>query len=278
MSTNIGIIGTGRLGLSFAKALQSIENIVWLANTSGYSIDGFNSYSFEQLTLDQIAGVDIIAICTTDSEIESVVQTLVDTFGAMLSGKCLFHCSGAKSVTVLQPLATVGAFTVAMHPYQTFPFSDKHLITSIPWLVECEDESFHKIEPMLKLLDAKIVRSNRILTESERLQWHSTAVLCSNFTATLYQIASSIMNSIGIPNSFDFIGSISEQTVINAKNSLQDKGFIEMSGPIVRGDVEIVNNEIEALTTINPMYGELYSILSKATETVLNEQKRKLTN
>lgn len=278
MSTNIGIIGSGRLGLSFAKALQSIENFVWLANTTGNSIDGFNTYKFEQLLLEQIAGVDIIAICTTDSEIESVVQALVDKFSAKLSGKCLFHCSGAKSVTALEPLATVGAYTVAMHPYQTFPFPDKNLITSIPWLVESDDASFLQIEPFLKSLDAKIVRCERILTESERFQWHSTAVLCSNFTATLYQIASSIMNSIGIQNSFEFISSISEQTVINAKNSLQEKGFIEMSGPIVRGDIEIINKEIEALTTINPIYGELYSILSKVTETVVNEQKRKLTN
>lgn len=278
MSTNIGIIGSGRLGLSLAKALHSIENVVWVANTTGYSIDGFNTYKFEQLSLEQIADVEIIAICTTDSEIETVVQALVEKFGTIISGKCVFHCSGAKSVTLLQPLATLGAYSVAMHPYQTFPFPDKRLITSIPWLIECDDDSFHNVEPILKSLDAKIVRCDRILTESERFQWHSTAVLCSNFSATLYQIASSIINSIGIKNSFEFIGSISEQTVINAKNSLQQKGFIEMSGPIVRGDIEIIKNEIEALTIINPVYGELYSILSKVTETVVNEQKRKLTN
>lgn len=264
MVNRIGIIGTGRLGLSIAKAIEKHCSVVWVCNRQGMDIPGFRTFSIDYLPNEMIQEVDCIAICTTDNEIENVVTKIVQ-ISTDLEKKIFFHCSGAQSVTILQPLQQCGANIVAMHPYQTLPFVDKDLLQSIPWLIEGEDEAFIQIEPLLKKMNAKVYKTSKILTKEEKLLWHSTAVISSNFTATLYQIAASVINHIGIETPEMFIESIAQQTITNAHTSLQKNGHIVMSGPIIRGDLNIVDLEITALNTINPLFSTLYKQLSEAT-------------
>lgn len=274
MVNNIGIIGTGRLGLSLALALEPFCSIPWVCNRKGTSIQGFNTISIEELSNKMLHEVDCIAICTIDKEIENVVAKILQT-SSNLQDKVFFHCSGAVSVSVLEPLHEVGSSILAMHPYQTLPFPDKTLLQSIPWLIEGYDEAFFTIQPMLKHLNAITYKTKNILTAEEKLLWHSTAVISSNFTATLYQIAASIINKLGIDSPEVFIQSIAQQTITNAHKSLHNNGRIEMSGPIIRGDMNIVYQEIEALASINPLFSSVYKQLSEATKqistTILND-------
>jgi|GEM_PF-2764033 len=264
MVNKIGIIGTGRLGLSLAKALVPQYSVVWVCNKNGSSVTGFNSTSLEQLTEQMIQEVDSIAICTTDKAIEIIVTTILQK-STNLDKKCIFHCSGALSVTVLSPLQQYGAYILAMHPYQTFPYPDKQLLFAIPWLIEGDHTAFTLLEPMLQHLNAKAFKTTNILSKEEKLLWHSTAVFSSNFTATLYQIAASIIKHLEINSAEEFIRSIAIQTIVNAHKSLQENGRIEMSGPITRGDLNIVQQEIEALNSINPLFSNVYKQLSDAT-------------
>lgn len=264
MVNKIGIIGTGRVGLSLAEALQPQYSIAWVCNRNGASTANFFTIALEQLTAQMIEDVDCIAICTTDKAIESVVSSILQK-SKDLENKCFFHCSGAVSVTILQPLQQFGAHILAMHPYQTVPFPNKQLLFSIPWLVEGDDEAFTLLEPILQFLNAKIFKSKHILTKEEKLLWHSTAVISSNFTATLYQIAATIINHLTIDSAEEFICSIAQQTINNAHKSLKQNGHIEMSGPITRGDVNIVHQEIEALKSVNPLFSTVYKQLSDAT-------------
>lgn len=278
MATNIGIIGTGRLGLSLAYALQPFGKVRWVCNRSGTHISGFTSYTLEQLTPKQIQEVDCIALCTTDKEIENVVEKLVRLANAF-EKKVVFHCSGALSVSLLEPLQQCGAFILAMHPYQTFPYPDKQLIMSIPWLIEGDKEAMIRIKPFLEIIQATTYKSSRILSTQEKLLWHSTAVISSNFTATLYQIAAEIIQHLKIDAPEEFIRSIAQQTIVNAYSSLQKQGRIEMSGPIVRGDMNIVQEEIDALANVNPLFSTLYQQLSEATlqisTSILNDSQHK---
>ncbi len=266
METNIGLVGTGRLGGSFALALHSSNILSWVCNKSGNVFSDENTYQFSELTKEHIDLVDIIGILTTDTTIEEIANQLSVQFGTLLNEKCIFHCSGSKTVSILSSLSTFGAYTAAIHPYQTFPYASEQLLQSIPWFVECDNESFLRIEPMLNFFKAVVYRSPRFLTETEKLQWHSSAVISSNFTATLYEIAHQIIHSLGIENSNEFIYSIAKQTIENANLSLKEKGSIEMSGPIVRGDFETVLKEIEALNAINPLFGSVFEQLSTATK------------
>lgn len=274
MVNSIGIIGTGRLGESLANALKPHCIIKWVCNRKGSSLAGFTSISFDRLSRDMIQAVDCIAICTTDNEIEGVVASIC-TKSITLEKKLFFHCSGALSVTILQPLQNCGANILAMHPYQTFPYPDSQLLQAIPWLIEGDDAAFALIEPLLKHLNAKIFRTSRILSKEEKLLWHSTAVFSSNFTATLYQIAASLINHLEITSPEEFIRSIAQQTIINAHTSLQKHGHIQMSGPIIRGDMSIVQQELDVLMNVNPLIGTIYKQLSEATlqisTTILND-------
>ncbi len=274
MVNSIGIIGTGRLGQSLALALEPFCSIPWVCNRKGSCIQGFKTISIEELNNEMFHEVNCIAICTTDKEIENVVAKILQT-SSNLQNKVFFHCSGAVSISVLEPLQEVGASILAMHPYQTLPFPDKELLQSIPWLVEGDEQAFLKIQPILKNLNAITYKTNYILSAEEKLLWHSTAVISSNFTATLYQIAASIINNLGIDSPEVFIRSIAQQTIANAHKSLQHNGRIEMSGPIIRGDMNIVDQEIEALASINPLFSSVYKQLSEATKqissTILND-------
>lgn len=274
MVNSIGIIGTGRLGQSLALALEPFCSIPWVCNRKGSYIQGFKTISIEELNNEILLNVDCVAICTTDKEIENVVAKILQTSNN-LQNKVFFHCSGAVSVSVLQPLQAVGASILALHPFQTLPFPQKELLQSIPWLIEGDDKAFLKIQPMLQHLKAIIYKTKNILSSEEKLLWHSTAVISSNFTATLYQIAATIINKLGIDSPEVFIHSIAQQTINNAYTSLQNNGRIEMSGPIIRGDMNIVDQEIEALASINPLFSSVYKQLSEATKqistTILND-------
>jgi len=274
MINSIGVVGTGRLGLSLALAFEPYCTVAWVCNRNGSSISEFKTISMKELTKEMLLNVDCIAICTTDKEIENVVVKILET-SSWLKDKVIFHCSGAVSVSVLQPLQKNGATILSMHPFQTLPFSDKELLQSIPWLVEGDEEAFLKIQPILQQLNAITYKTKHIFSAEEKLLWHSTAVISSNFTATLYQIAATIINKLGIDSPEVFIQSIAQQTITNAFTSLQNIGRIEMSGPIIRGDMNIVDQEIEALSSINPLFSSVYKQLSEATKqistTILND-------
>lgn len=277
MVNKIGIIGTGRLGISLANALEPQISVAWVCNRNGSTVTGFHSTSLEELTEEMIQEVDCIAICTTDKAIETVVTTILQK-SSNLEQKCIFHCSGALSVTVLEPLHQCGAYIIAMHPYQTFPYPDKKLLFSIPWLVEGDNAAYTLLEPLLQHLKAKAFKTTNILTNEEKLLWHSTAVISSNFTATLYQIAASIINHLDINSAEEFIRSIALQTIVNAHKSLQENGRIEMSGPITRGDLNIVQQEIEALQSINPLFSTVYKQLSDATLQISTTNRNESSN
>jgi len=106
-------------------------------------------------------------------------------------------------------------------------------------------------------------KSFAIKTEAKTL-YHASAVVASNYLVTLQGMAFRLLEAAGISaeDAFDVLGPLIEGTVSNIrKNGIANA----LTGPIVRGDVETVQEHINAMTEQTPALVPLYKLLGRYT-------------
>ena len=122
-----GIIGAGRAGSAFARALHAAGyRFVWVSSR--------NPADAEHLAAEISADLsgaappknvtpDIVIIAVPDSAVEEAARA-VAAAGCVKPGAVVFHLSGALGVECLDAVRSPGASVMAFHPAQTFAIGD----------------------------------------------------------------------------------------------------------------------------------------------------------
>lgn len=246
------IIGAGNVAVTLAKKLEFFAEYEIIAHSN----KGRNNALENGLPPDKItdwynADLDsgIIIICVKDSDIEDVVIELCEKYSDQLSGKLFFHTSGTLPKEVLAKLIAFGARIAAVHPYQTFYYNEIKVLNGIAWGVDSEDSDFETISHFIELTGGKAIKLSAESVKKKAL-YHISAVAASNFMALSIDLAKEIAEDSGI-NPKDFLPQILETTLQNNIRQM-DSDLPAITGPVVRGEVEIIAKHIEALgQTIN---------------------------
>jgi len=260
MPETVSIIGTGKLGSALARGLHG----------AGYAVRFIASKppsGAEQMATElgaevidepynEIAGTDIIFLTVPDDEIEKIAVSITENSASDFRGKTFVHCSGAKKADILKPLADKGAVILSLHPLQTFPPGcGAERFRDVFFAVEGEDCSVG--EEIARALGGTPFR----IDSKKKGLYHASAVLASNYLFGLAIAAGETLENAGIEG--EDPAKILNPLMQGTLDTIRQKGAAGgITGPLSRGDVETVKQQIECLKE-TPELLNVYKCLGK---------------
>ena len=261
------IIGCGRLGISLAVFLSG----------QGYIAKGFSSKSPESVEKaigftgagtaydkpwEAAKAAPIVFISTPDTLIESVCDKIAAE-GGFNGQSVVFHLSGALASDILASAKKAGAVTGSIHPLQAFaPYELGQLspFRAINMSVEGDEKA---VELGREIVNALKAHSFTIPTNAKTL-YHASAVVASNYLVTVENFALELLKQAGL--SEDNAYEILEPLIMGSLNNIKKRGSIDaLTGPVARGDDEIVARHIKDIERKLPQFSALYKLLGRYT-------------
>ena len=262
MKPSVAIVGCGKVGTSLG---------IWISK-AGYVITGVASKSLSSAkkaaeliqtdrfsqTAEEITGdADIVFLTTPDGVISDACENISRNNGFRKNAVVL-HCSGAHPSTILLSAKSCGATIGSMHPLQSIasiktdinPFKD--IIVS----VEGEDDAIDTARQIASELGATCYT---IKTDAKML-YHASAVVASNYLVTLLGLAFKLIGVAGIaaPDAYKVLKPLISGTLSN----IEKVGIpYALTGPISRGDVETIEQHLDAIESKIPELLSLYRTL-----------------
>jgi predicted short-subunit dehydrogenase-like oxidoreductase (DUF2520 family) len=254
----VGTIGAGRVGAVLAAALgRAGHHPVAVAAVSRASRRRAEALVPEAAVLppDQVAArADLLLLCVPDDVLAELVNGLTAA-EAVRPGTLVAHSSGAHGFRVLDPLLSVGALPLALHPVMTFTGTDVDLqrLAGACFGVTAPDELRLAAEALVIEMGAEPVW----IEESLRPLYHAALATGANHLVTLVNQAADLLRDAGVEYPARMLGPLLGAAL---DNSLRH-GDNAMTGPVARGDAGTVRTHLEVLT--DPPVRSAYIALSR---------------
>ncbi|MBC2722147.1 Rossmann-like and DUF2520 domain-containing protein [Desulfosporosinus sp.] len=262
-----GIIGAGIVGTALAVRLtEAGHECVGVHTRSRLSYERFRSYvNKDHFLLEELVpAVEFLFITTQDGMIRSIAETLVAK-DLIVPRQVWIHCSGSLPSAVLRVQEELPVRCLSLHPLQAFASVDNALtiLSGTHFGIEGEEEELG--EGIVKDLGGI---SHSILADQKTL-YHAGAVVASNYLAVLASIAVELFAEAGIQGE-EALASLLP-LMKGTLSNLEQVGLPQaLTGPIARGDVQVVQGHLDQLP---PKLIEVYKGLGlKALD--LGESKR----
>lgn len=225
-------------------------------------------------------GTDIF-ITTPESAIGPLAQQLAEA-EAVGPGCRVIHMSGALGLEPLEPVRRLGAFVGGFHPLQAFATWERgrELIPGSAIGVESLDE---ETRTYLFGLAARIGAHAVTIPHGSRALYHAGAVSASNYVVAALSTAMDLLEEAGIPRRHG--QSMLLPLVRGAIETIPAEGSVEkaLTGPVVRGDIEVVEAHLAAIEDSRPEILPFYRVLGRRAlelarmrRTLTKDQDRKL--
>ena len=205
---------------------------------------------------------DIVFITTPDTLIEPVCTALARDGGFGPESR-VFHLSGALSSDILAAAQDQGAAVGSIHPLQAFTPYEKgqgNPFKNINMSVEGRGEAVMLGQGIVAALGA---RSFTVPTDAKTL-YHASAVVASNYLVTVEDFALRLLMETGLDENraYEILEPLIQGTLANIRN----KGCTRaLTGPVARGDHEIVSRHLTDIDARMPQFSKLYRLLGEHT-------------
>jgi predicted short-subunit dehydrogenase-like oxidoreductase (DUF2520 family) len=257
---SFGIIGLGKLGLSIAVGLSTHGRLAWAMNRSQEHRN--NAKFLLSPSLPMYSSINAlpdppssIILTVSDNAIEEVAGELAAKFGKKLHDIMVIHCSGSKTRSVLASCEEQGAFTLSLHPYQTFGIATVKNFKDIAWGAEFPpNEPFRTISEqfardMIQALGGRMVLLSPTTIENKPI-YHASAVFASNYMNVLVGFAAEAGRLAGIAPE-QFLPQILTKSLENAMAGMkQSSGKYPLTGPISRGDITTLEAHLASFRSV----------------------------
>ena len=261
------IIGCGRLGTALAVFL-SRQGFVPAAFASKSPVSAQKACEFTgrgrvvKTPFEAVRSCNLVFITTPDTTIEPVCEALAGQ-GGFTADSIVFHLSGALSSGILAAAGKCGASTGSIHPLQAFapykPGQDSPF-KGINMSVEGDETAVSLGKEIVNALKAN---SFTIPTEAKTL-YHASAVVASNYLVTLEHFALELLKASNMTEADAY--EILEPLILGTLNNIKARGSIDaLTGPVARGDDEIVSRHLKDIDRKLPEFSALYRALGQYT-------------
>lgn len=269
----IAIVGPGRLGSALAPELRR----------AGYRIaeiisrNNLTSRRKARALAQQVhAGravmgasfeADLVWFCVPDREIARVARQLSKVMD--WRGKTAFHSSGALASDELRVLRRRGAAVASVHPLMTFVHSSAPSLQGVPFALEGDAAALRVAREIVRKLGAETFS----ISKSKKSAYHAWGGFTSPLLIALLVTGEKVAHAAGLSaaDSRKKMLPIVRQTLANYAKLGPARAF---SGPIVRGDAQVVRRHVRELRKI-PGAKEVYVALARAGLRFLPARNRK---
>jgi predicted short-subunit dehydrogenase-like oxidoreductase (DUF2520 family) len=172
-------------------------------------------------------------------------------------GRFVFHCSGALTSDVLEPLRAKGAKVASVHPVMTFAANTVPDLRGVAFGLEGDTAAVGVARRIVKDLGGVPVE----VRNEDKVMYHAFGAFASPLVIGLM----AALEDVGAAAGFErnklraIAGPLLRQTL---ENYLEHGGSVAFTGPFVRGDVAVIERHLEALRE-TPLAREVYLALAK---------------
>ena len=259
MEQRMQIVGAGKLGRTMARLWQSkrvfaVDGVVNQSLESSQAAVAFIGAGRAIGSVEELGPWSLMMIATSDRAIAQVAIE-VAAKSQPLPGAVVFHCSGSLSSELLAPLRAKGCSVASLHP--ALSFADPALaVTNFPGTM-CALEGDEAAVTLLTKAITAIEGKCFAVDGRHKTLYHAASVFANNYGNAMLEAASRCLRHAGLDEaqSKELLTGIAQATVANFSRL----GTIaSVTGPIARGEAEVVSRQLEALTAWQPTLAEAY--------------------
>jgi predicted short-subunit dehydrogenase-like oxidoreductase (DUF2520 family) len=258
----IAIVGPGRLGSALAQELRRVGYRI----TEIVSRNSIASRRKARALAKKVHGVaamssphldaDLVWFCVPDREIAKAARHLAQV--ANWKGKIAFHSSGALASDELNVLRRRGAAVASVHPLMTFVRASVPSLQGISIALEGDTRALRAAREIARDLGAEAFS----ISKSKKSAYHAWGGFTSPLLIALLVTGERVAHAAGLSptDARKKMLPIVRQTLANYAKLGPAGAF---SGPIVRGDAQVVRKHVKELKKI-PGAKDVYLALARA--------------
>jgi len=275
---SVGIISAGRVGAALGFALERAGHVVVACSAVSHASRERARRRLPDTAILPVHEVaargELVLLAVPDAELASVVSGLAAT-QAVRPKTIVVHTSGANGIGVLAPLTEQGCLPLAVHPAMTFTGSDEdieRLPDSCFGITAADDVGYAIGQSLVLEIGGEPFR----VREDARTLYHAALAHAGNHIVTVVADAVEALRAalwgaelLGQALVDDAPGGIAERVIgpltrAAVENTLQ-RGQAALTGPVARGDADVVAAHLRALTEVDPQLAEAYRTISLRT-------------
>ena len=259
----IAIVGPGRLGRALALELKragyTISEIVSRSSVASKRKAGDLARKVKaHVSTSDRARLDaaIVWFCVPDREIAASARQLASVVD--WTNKIAFHSSGALASDELKSLHQSGAAVASVHPLMTFVTGSLPSLRGVPFAMEGDAAAVRSARQIVRALGGEAFT----IRKQHKAAYHAWGAFASPLLVAMLVTAEQLARKAGLSSveARKKMLPIVRQTIANYE-ALGGAGAF--SGPIVRGDAEIVRKHLQVLRKI-PEATAVYLALARA--------------
>lgn len=263
-----GVVGTA-LGYLLRKVGYPVAGIASRTLQSARKAKKFIGEGAASTDLAAIAGkADIVFITTSDSAIEKVCSKIASEKG-FKKGASVFHTCGALSSNVLRAARNNRAHVALFHPLQSLA-GVKEAVKRLPgsyFCIEGDKPALADAKSIIAALKGKEID----LHVDKKPLYHAGACAASNFLVATVGFGLELFEAAGI-NRKDSLRSLMPLIKGTVKNIEQLGIPSALTGPVARGDTDVIHGHLKAIPKERRDMVRLYSELGRYTVKVALEK------
>ncbi len=253
------IIGAGKVGKTFGKFLSSkghkIGHVVNLSMNSSEKAVEFIGDGIPS-TIDKVGDCDVILIGVQDDIIRQTFLKIKEQIGSV---KAIGHFSGAYPSSIFRECDELKIGRFSIHPNAAFADPDlwKHL-DEVFFVMDGNEIGRDTVRNLFTSIGIKFDE----ISESKKIFYHIGAVFASNFIVGIQEVSKELYSMAGLDEEIAKNISIflSKQAIENIEKMGTGKA---LTGPVARGDEQLIEAEKMALMDLDPDLGILYGKFAK---------------
>lgn len=245
------VVGFGRVGGALALGLKRAG---WAVSVLPRSGDAVRRAAAARVTLadhDDLRAADVCVLAVPDAAVVPAMELVEEDLGPSTA---LVHCSGALPLAVFQGAKgqrPVGSF----HPLAAVS-DPKDSLAGHTVALASTDKALHA---RLELMAQALGMAPLEVPETGRSAYHAGAVLSAGLVVALLDAAVAAMEEAGLERDAALAALL--PLTRSAVRGVETRGLERgLTGPVVRGDVGVVQAHLESLP---PELGSLYRLLSR---------------
>ncbi|MBJ6727592.1 Rossmann-like and DUF2520 domain-containing protein [Geomesophilobacter sediminis] len=255
----VTIIGCGKVGKTLGRlwhrnGVFAIGEILNRSPESAADAAAFIGAGTPVADFSELGPADVFLIAAADGALASCAESLGRT-GLVSGGSVVCHLSGALPSSVLLPAVISGGAVASVHPVRSF--ADPAVSAESFAGTWCGMEADPRALPLLEEAFAAIGGMPFSIDPQYKTLYHCGSVMVCNYLNALIEAGLRAYGKGGL--SRETALQVMEPLVRGTLDNVFRVGPAEaLTGPISRGDAEVVGRQIAALDGWEPELGRLY--------------------
>lgn len=263
MTPALNIIGPGRVGRTLGTALQraglcAVQDVLSAEIATAESAVAFIGAGRAVRVLRDMRAAPMWLLTPPDAAIAAVAAALAAS-GRVGPGDVVFHCSGAQPSSLLAPLADAGGLIASVHPLKSFADPARAVATfsGTHCTAEGDAEALQRLTPLFEKLGARVT----VIDAAGKTLYHAASVLVCNALTALMEAGLRAYEKAGIERATaqQMMAPLVRETL----DHVVALGTVRaLTGPVARGDAEVVARQLVALGVLDPRIADAYRALN----------------